>query len=92
MSQRVNGASQQLPAFPGTELRRLRRLVGLTQGELAALVPVHRVTLARWESGTRRITAAADARLRAVFEDLRQADRQTYRTALHWSHDFDPWP
>jgi transcriptional regulator with XRE-family HTH domain len=91
MGQQVNGAPQQPPAFPGTELRRLRRLVGLTQRELAALVPVHRVTLARWECGSRQISAAADARLRAVFEDLRQADRRTYRTAFHWSHDFDPW-
>jgi transcriptional regulator with XRE-family HTH domain len=92
MDNPVNGAPRQPPAFPGTELRRLRRLLGLTQRELAALVPVHRVTLARWECGSRRISTAADERLRAVFEELRRADRQTYRAAFHWSHDFDPWP
>jgi len=37
------------------DLRRIRRALGLTQGELADELGVHQVTVARWEVGMRRI-------------------------------------
>ena len=40
----------------GTEVRRLRRKLGLTQGQLAARLGVHIMTVARWEWGTVRVT------------------------------------
>ena len=40
----------------GTELRRLRRRLGLTQRELAAKVGVTTTSLARWERDEVRIT------------------------------------
>ena len=39
-------------AMTGTDLRRLRRRLGLTQVQLAARVGVTENTLARWERGT----------------------------------------
>jgi DNA-binding transcriptional regulator YiaG len=38
-----------------TELRRIRKRLGLTQRQLAALVDVHWVTARRWEASMRRI-------------------------------------
>jgi DNA-binding transcriptional regulator YiaG len=89
-----NGAPRREPAFSGTELRRLRMLTGLTQRELAALVPAHRVTLARWESGTRRISPVAEARLRAVFDELRRAGQEAeraHRPPFDWYAEPDIW-
>jgi transcriptional regulator with XRE-family HTH domain len=43
--------------FDGATLRRRRRELGLTQGELAALLRVELNTIARWERGERPITA-----------------------------------
>lgn len=37
----------------GTEIKAWREARGLTQAQLAELIGVHRVTLARWETGTR---------------------------------------
>ncbi|MDO8474593.1 MAG: helix-turn-helix domain-containing protein [Candidatus Rokubacteria bacterium] len=37
------------------ELRRIRAEMGLTQTELAEALGVHRVTVARWETGERGI-------------------------------------
>ncbi len=39
---------------PG-ELRRIRDELGLTQGQLADELGVHRVTVAKWEAGDRGI-------------------------------------
>jgi DNA-binding transcriptional regulator YiaG len=35
----------------GTDVRRLRKQLGLTQAKFARLLGVHRVTVARWELG-----------------------------------------
>jgi DNA-binding transcriptional regulator YiaG len=40
----------------GTEVKRLRRRLGLTQAGLAARVGVHKLTVARWEWGDVRVT------------------------------------
>jgi transcriptional regulator with XRE-family HTH domain len=39
-----------------TGLKRIRRALGLTQERLARALGVDRVTVARWEGGTYRIT------------------------------------
>jgi transcriptional regulator with XRE-family HTH domain len=94
MGNQVHRARRPPPRFTGTRLRQLRLLARLTQQELAAQVPVHRVTLARWECGMRPISAAAEARLHTVFQEVRRAYREeqrAYRPEFHWAHDFDPW-
>lgn len=49
MEIRERGRRRRLPDLP--QRRRARRDGGLTQAELAALVGVSRVSIARWESG-----------------------------------------
>lgn len=44
----------------GEELRRMRREAGLTQGQLAEIVRSHRMSVSRWERGTRRITPRSE--------------------------------
>jgi len=63
---------------PPSMRRRLRRAAGLAQRELAAVIGVTRLTLARWELGRfqprgarRERYAAALARLAAVLEEER---------------------
>ena len=39
----------------GRTLRRIRRRLGMTQPALAVTLGVHRVTIARWETGSRAV-------------------------------------
>ena len=40
----------------GTDVRRARKHLGLTQTKFARLLRVHRVSVARWESGAVEVT------------------------------------
>jgi DNA-binding transcriptional regulator YiaG len=40
----------------GHEVRRIREGLKMTQEDFAAMLGVHRVTVARWETGTVRVT------------------------------------
>jgi DNA-binding transcriptional regulator YiaG len=57
------------------EFKRMREAAGLTQEKLAERLGVHRVTIARWETGERRIPEMA-ARLLARIRDDERAKRK----------------
>ena len=40
-----------------TDVRRFRKRLGLTQAKFARLLGVHRVSVARWESGAAKVQA-----------------------------------
>jgi putative zinc finger/helix-turn-helix YgiT family protein len=48
------------------EIRRMRERLGMTQGELAALLRLGKNTISRWESGRNVQTASLDLLLRCV--------------------------
>ena len=50
----------------GTEVRRLRRRLGLTQAQLAARLGVHKLTVSRWERGQVRVTEPMSRLLRLL--------------------------
>jgi transcriptional regulator with XRE-family HTH domain len=50
----------------GPELHQARKDLGMTQAELAAAIGVHRVTVARWESGELPITLRTIATLKLL--------------------------
>jgi len=52
------------------QFKRIREDTGLTQAEIAKVLGVDRVTVARWETGTRRIPEMA-ARLLALIRKER---------------------
>lgn len=58
---------------PPAVAREIRRAAGVTQAELAAIVGVTRVTVARWERGTRRPHGPKAA---AYAVALRELERQ----------------
>ncbi|MBB5152526.1 helix-turn-helix domain-containing protein [Saccharopolyspora phatthalungensis] len=60
----------------GTELRRFRRAAGLSQGELARLVPISQATISRYESGLQTVDPATAGRL----DELVGADGALART------------
>ena len=51
-----------------SEVRRLRISAGLTQQDLADLMGVTQVTVARWESGVRAITVAHERLMRMIVQ------------------------
>jgi len=55
-----------------SELRRIRNSLGLTQAEMGRALGAHRVSVARWEAGTRAVpvTVAKLARLLAEVEGV----------------------
>ena len=65
-----------------TALRKLRGRLGLTQSKFAALLGVHPITLAKWEGGTRGMSATTKRLLRVLAErGVRALARSTPRTA-----------
>lgn len=55
----------------GDELRRIRKRLGKTQAELAALLGTHANTVARWERGERGISGPVANLVRMI--DAQQA-------------------
>jgi putative zinc finger/helix-turn-helix YgiT family protein len=59
----------------GSEIRFLRKTVGLTAVELAQLLGIHKTNLSRWENGARPISKKSDCAVRllaiaAIMQDL----------------------
>ncbi len=50
----------------GSEVRRVRRQLGLTQGEFAERIGVHLVTVSRWERGEMGIRESAARLIRLL--------------------------
>jgi DNA-binding transcriptional regulator YiaG len=50
----------------GSEVKRIRRRLGLTQPQFAKLLGCHPVTLARWEIGSRRVSGTTATLLRLL--------------------------
>lgn len=48
------------------EVRKLRKRLGLTQSKFAALVGVHKITVAVWEAGTKGMSTTTDRLLRIL--------------------------
>lgn len=56
-----------IPERFGSDLAKLvRRLIGLTQQELAERMGIHRVTIADWERGDKELSAQHDLLLRSI--------------------------
>jgi len=51
-----------------TSVRKLRQRLGLTQQELARHLGVARVTVTRWENGTRRLSKIAALAIQSIAE------------------------
>jgi DNA-binding transcriptional regulator YiaG len=49
-----------------TEVRRLRKRLGLTQARFGRLLGVHRVTVTRWESGATEVQAPMAKLIRMI--------------------------
>lgn len=60
------------------EFKRQREAAGLTQAQLAGMIGVHPVTIARWETEMRRIPEMA-ARLLTLIVEQKRTERQPRR-------------
>jgi len=58
------------------ELKRQREKLGFTQAELASALGVHRVAVARWETGTRKIPSMLRLALKALVQERRKRLKQ----------------
>jgi DNA-binding transcriptional regulator YiaG len=47
-------------------VRKLRKRLGLTQSSFAALLGVHKITVAKWESGMKGMSATTERLLRII--------------------------
>lgn len=54
-------------------VRTLRKRLGLTQSSFAALLGVHKITVAKWEGGAKGMSATADRLLRILAQQGAQA-------------------
>src|SRR5437762_84575 len=74
----------------GTQLRRTRRDLGLTQAQFAKLASVAPNTVARWERGERRIPEATGRRLDFLLVDellvqkLTEVERAVLERLYEW--------
>lgn len=65
---------RQAKKLPAPDMARLIRInAGVSQGRMAQEINVHRMTIARWESGARRPRGTARARYAALLEQLLEA-------------------
>ena len=61
-------------ALPAPALRRaIREAAGVSQGQIAREVGVHRMTVCRWESGTSKPTGEHLHAYAAILRDLQEA-------------------
>lgn len=58
------------------EFKRLREALGLTQDQLAAELGVHRVTVARWETGEHKVPEPAARLLERLKADSKARKRR----------------
>jgi DNA-binding transcriptional regulator YiaG len=47
-------------------VRKLRKRLGLTQSSFAVLLGVHKITVAKWEGGTKGMSATTERLLRII--------------------------
>jgi DNA-binding transcriptional regulator YiaG len=59
-----------------TELQRIREALGLTQAESAEELGVHRVTVARWETGDRNIPEPVARLIQRIRNERRRKKRK----------------
>jgi DNA-binding transcriptional regulator YiaG len=53
------------------DVQRLRKRLGLTQAKFARLLGVHRVSVARWESGASKVQAPMAKLIRLIVKDVK---------------------
>ena len=58
----------------GSELKQWRKKWGITQVELARMLGTYQVTIARWETGARRIPFLLPLAIEALENRMRQAE------------------
>jgi DNA-binding transcriptional regulator YiaG len=64
---------RQAKRLPDPDMARMIRIkAGVSQGRMAREINVHRMTIARWESGARRPRGAARSRYVELLEQLRE--------------------
>jgi DNA-binding transcriptional regulator YiaG len=47
-------------------VRKLRKRLGLTQSSFAALLGVHKITIAKWEAGTKGMSATTERLMQVI--------------------------
>jgi transcriptional regulator with XRE-family HTH domain len=55
-----------LPTVTADQVRRLRKSLGYTQAELAALLGVHKLTVSAWEIGRRNVSRPTEIALKSL--------------------------
>jgi DNA-binding transcriptional regulator YiaG len=63
----------------GSDLKQLRRRMGLTQGQLGELIGVHLVSISRWETGAVPIPKAIALLMRLLVKDAKGRTRKGKR-------------
>jgi len=81
---RLIARGYRLAVADGPSIRRCRRLLGISQAELARAMGVHPASLSRWETGwltpsPQRLWQARENMLRIVAERLRWAREEAER-------------
>ena len=66
-----------MPNVRADEFKRLREAAGLTQAACAELLGVHRVTVAKWEAGMRRIPEMASRLLARIRKERRMRGKRS---------------
>ncbi len=60
-----------IPSVTPGELKRIRSALGLTQGAFAVQLGVYRETVARWETGARRIAEPVARLARRLMQEAK---------------------
>jgi len=67
-----------------TEIKRARQTLGLSQSELAAALGIHKMTLAKWETGERSPGAAAVTAIEMLLHMREQELAGNAKTYTDW--------